>query len=205
MRLIAQLIVLLPLTAAFHAVSHGHLLASHGRPAVAAVAPCMMAGFGASTPAKPKGKGGKKAKAAKPAAKPSASPRRQWDTFKELVSGGAPRVKVFAQLDEAWTEVGDVSVASPGTATQAALANKRLILEHAPRIKPGLLLRAKELKLGVEGADGPELLKKEDVPADLVSGFEGMPDPSGMYSKVKATSFGSDPTAIIGSDFTNKA
>ena len=166
-----------------------------------------MAGFGGAAPAS-KGKKGKSGKKGKAASKPAndVSPKRQWDRFKELVSDGAPRIKVYAQLDESWTEVGDVAVKAPGTGAMAAMFNKRLILEHAVRVKPSLTLRARELKAGFAGADGePELLTKQEMPADLLCGFEGLPDSSGMYSKVKPTTHGSDPTAIIGSDFTNKA
>ena len=76
----------------------------------------------------------------------------------------------------------------------------------ACRVKPALALKAKELKCGVAGDDGtPTVLQKQEMPEGLICGFEGAPDASGMYSKVKATSFGSDPTAIIGSDYKNKA
>ena len=161
-----------------------------------------MAGFGAAPKGKGSAKGKKGAKSKKAAAPPSAelSPKRQWDRFKELVSGGAPRTAVFASLDDKWTEVGDVAVASPGTPEQAAQFNKRLILEHAPRVKPALRLRARELVVGIVGADGePVALAKQEVPADLESGFEGAPDSSGMYSHQRGTTRTSDPTAIVGS------
>ena len=160
-----------------------------------------MAGFGGAAAA-PKGKGKKAAKAVKL----TLSPRRQWDTFKALVLGGSPRVKVYASLDSAeWTEVGEVAVAEPGTAQQAAQYNKRLILEHAARMKPKYALKAKELVAGVAGADGaPEKVVKNEMPSSLESGFEGAPDPTGMYKKAAAATFSSDPTAIIGSNFENK-
>ena len=159
-----------------------------------------MAGFGAS---KPKKGGGKKKGSAKKAVRATAmdvSPKRQWDKFKELVSSGEKRTAVFAQLDGKWTEVGDVAVAPPATAAQAAQVNKRLILEHAPRVKPALQLRSKELVAGIAGADGePELLTKQEVPEGIVCGFEGAADASGMYAKVRGTTKNTDPTAIMGS------
>ena len=84
--------------------------------------------------------------------------------------------------------------------------NKRLILEHAARVKPALALKAKQLVAGIANADGePEAHTKVEVPEGLVSGFEGLPDASGMYKKSTGTTFGSDPTAIIGNNFENKA
>ena len=90
---------------------------------------------------RPKGgkKGGAKPKVDK---KATLSPRRQWDKFKELVSGGAPRHRVYAQLEGKWTECGEIAV-SGGTAAQGAQFNKRLILEHAVRINPALTVRAR--------------------------------------------------------------
>ena len=169
---------------------------SHAAPPRSAV--IQMAGFGGASS---KGKG----KKAKPAAKEAPlSPKRQWDKFKELVSGGAPRVKVFAQLDDKFIEVGDVAVDASGTSAQAAQFNKRLILEHAVRVNPSLQLRARELKLGVAGADGSaEALPKQDVPSGLSCGFEGLPDSTGKYAQVRGTTQKTDPTAIIGSAARN--
>lgn len=158
----------------------------------------MMAGFGAAA-----GGSGKKAKAAggkKKVAKPAdLSPKRQWDKFKELVSDGAPRVKVYGGLDGKWVEVGEVAVkANSGTAEQAAQFNKRLILEHAPRVELVWKLKARELVVGIAGSDGePTLLTKQDVPEGLSCGFEGAPDSTGMYSKVGRTNLKSDPTATM--------
>ena len=161
----------------------------------------MMAGFGA--PAAKGSKGSKKgSKTSKKGVGKTAelSPKRQWDKFKELVSVGAERHAVFAQLDDKWTVVGSVAVASPGTAAQAAQFNKRLILEHAPRVNPALQLRAKELVCGLAGADGePEALTKQEVATSLECGFEGAPDATGKYASVRGTTMKSDPTAILGS------
>ena len=75
-----------------------------------------------------------------------------------------------------------------------------MILEHAPRVNPTLLTRARELVAGVAGADGgPVLLTKQEIPVDLHSGFEGLPDASGKYAAVRGVSRNSDPTAIVGS------
>ena len=65
---------------------------------------------------------------------------------------------------------------------QAAQFNKRLILEHACRVKPALALKSKELVCGVAGDDGePVVLVRQDLPDDLVCGFEGAPDASARY------------------------
>ena len=150
-----------------------------------------MAGFGAPA-------GGKSAKQAV-AAKTELSPKRQWDKFKELLADGSPRHRVFVQLDDKWTEVGEVAVAPPGTPAQAAQYNKRLIMEHAPRVAPALALRSTELKLGIEGDNGePVLLTKQEVPDKLMCGFEGEADASGKYKSIRGTSRNSDPTTILG-------
>ena len=147
-----------------------------------------MAGFGAPA-------GGKSANVAKT----ELSPKRQWDKFKELVADGSPRHRVFVQLDDKWTEVGDLAVAPPGTPAQAAQYNKRLIMEHASRVAPALALRSTELKLGIEGENGePVLLTKQEVPDKLMCGFEGEADASGKYKSIRGTSRNSDPTTILG-------
>ena len=152
------------------------------------------AGFGGGAAASSKkGKGG--------SGKPS-SPKASWDRFKQLVIGGAERLPVFAGVQgDLSTEVGDVAVEAPGTAEQAAQANKRLILEHAPRVNLALQLRARELVVGLIAPDGVvvPLRKGVAVPEGMRSGFEGRPDASGKYSKVGVTTTSKDPTAIIGS------
>ena len=164
-------------------------------------APSMMAGFGASASTGSKTKKKKGAGGGAKAAKTELSPKRQWDKFKDLVSDGAERVAVYAKLpDDKWIEVGEVAVGAKGTAAQAAQFNKRLILEHAPRVHPPFGLRAKDLIAGIAGDDGqPEVLTRQEVPDGLKCGFEGAPDASGKYAKVRGTTRGSDPTAIIGS------
>ena len=102
-------------------VSHSRAMRVH---------PHMMAGFGGAAAKPAKGKGKKAAKVDKTS---GVKPRAQWDKFKDLVANGAPRVQVFASLDgEAWTEVGEVAVAEPGTAQQAGMLLR--VLE--PRISP---------------------------------------------------------------------
>ena len=175
-----------------------------------AAAVTMMAGFGGAAAPSKKKAGAKKGKKAKAPKAEGLSPKRQWDIFKELVSGGQPRHPVFARLDDNdWVEVGDVAVAAGGTAEQAAHAQKRLALEHAPRVAPKLALRAKDLVLGVAEKEGDEvvLVKKpaEVLPEGVACGFEGRPDSSGMYRKIGQTTANSDPTAILGKNFENKA
>ena len=163
----------------------------------------MMAGFGGGGAAKPAKKGSKGGKKAATKKSSDMSPKRQWDVFKELVSSGSPRVPVFAKLpdDDKWSEVGEVAVKAPGTPAQAVQFQKRLILEHAPRVNPALQNRARELIAGLAAdADSePEALGKQELPEGLNCGFEGGPDASGKYSKVRGTTRNSDPTAIVGS------
>ena len=70
-------------------------------------------------------------------------------------------------------------------------------------------LRAKDLVLGVAEKEGDEvvLVKKpaEVLPEGVACGFEGRPDSSGMYRKIGQTTANSDPTAILGKNFENKA
>jgi hypothetical protein len=158
----------------------------------------LMAGFGGAP---------KKASIKKSGAKGSAasklSPKRQWDTYKELVKRkkGVEACGVHARLDDKWHNVGTVAVdMATGTVLQAAQANKRLILEHAARVNPALALKAKDLVAGIarEGEDPIELVKQQ-LPEGLRSGFEGLPDASGFYTKTRGATRNSDPTAIIGS------
>ena len=87
---------------------------------------------------------------------------------------------------------------------RVAQFNKRLILEHATRVKPAYALKSKDLIAGVAGASGEaEKLVRQELPADLMCGFEGASDATGMYRKTAGISFRSDPTAIIGTDFSN--
>ena len=81
-------------------------------------------------------------------------------------------------------------------------------LEHAAR-RTKLALRAKDLVLGVAEKEGDDvaLVKKpaEVLPEGVACGFEGRPDSSGMYRKIGQTTANSDPTAILGKNFENKA
>jgi len=135
----------------------------------------MMAGFGAPAKSSSKAKGKKVAKL---------GVKRQWDRFKDLVSGGAARNPVYARLPgEEWTKVGEVACDESTTVAAAAQLHKRLILEHAVRVAPLLVQRAKELECGYSSTGEPEpaLLTKCE-PADVAScGFEGMPDASSRY------------------------
>ena len=136
--------------------------------------PQLMAGFGT----KPK-------KAKDSAKKAALSPKKQWDRFKDLVKGGAPRVAVYARVrgTDAWTRVGDVACSSGVTPVAAAALHKRLVLEHAVRVAPQLAPKARELECGYAAAgDGaPILLEKTEPAAMADAGFEGLPDASARY------------------------
>ena len=162
---------------------------------------CHMAGFGGAAASGKQQKATKAKAVKKSAAKKELSAKRQWDKFKELVSNGSDRIACYAMAPGSkWVQVGEVAVEAPGTGAQAALFNKRLILEHAPRVQPSLQLRTSELIAGIAGPDGePIILTKEEVPPNLQSGFEGVADASGKYTKVRGTTLKSDPTAIMGS------
>ena len=68
--------------------------------------------------------------------------KQQWDLFCDLRSSDQVLTAgVYARLpDEGaeWLDVGAVIVEAPGTRAQAAMLNKRLILEHAARLYPKL-------------------------------------------------------------------
>lgn len=155
--------------------------------------PVVMAGFGGSSKSS-KG-GGRKTKAVK--AKPAGvTAKQQWDLFRDLRSSDQVLTAgVYARLpDEGaeWLDVGAVIVEAPGTRAQAAMLNKRLILEHAARLYPKLAVRSRELVCGhdVTNASGDAVvvpLEKCEVPPGTRGGFQGLPDASsGMYVIVDA-------------------
>lgn len=142
-----------------------------------------MAGFGTAGVAKK----GEEATSTK-STKAPLSPKIQWDHFKKHRKAGIDATTVFARIagTEAWFEVGDVSAAPPGAVAGAVQVQKRLILEHAVRVHPQLLPKARELEAGyaVDGTTQP-LQKVEPIDA-AEAGFEGRADASGRYGKSQA-------------------
>ena len=152
--------------------------------------PPTMAGFGApSGPKKGKAKG--KAAAAKPE---GLNAKRQWEIFRELRdrSDQVVTTSIYARLpSEKWLSVGGVIVEAPGTRIQAVAKHKKLILEHAARLHLKLAMRPRDIEVGFSdtsveslSADDARIepLSKCSIPADLVAGFQGLPDQkSGMY------------------------
>ena len=153
--------------------------------------PPAMAGFGA--PAGPSKKS--KAKGKSTAAKPEGlSAKRQWEIFRELRdrSDQVVTTSIYARLpSEKWLNVGGAIVESPGTRIQAVAKHKKLILEHAARLHLKLAMRSRDIEVGFSdtsveslSADDARIepLAKCAIPADLVAGFQGLPDQkSGMY------------------------
>ena len=134
-----------------------------------------------------KGTKERKAKTPKPG---DITAKQSWELFRQLRdSDKVQATTVFARLpedDAKWLNVGGVIVEAPGNRHQAVNQNKRLILEHAARLHPRLALRSRELVCGyIETGEAPgEVvpLTKCDVPPELCSGFQGLPDiKSGMY------------------------
>lgn len=144
----------------------------------------IMGGFGGGGS---KGTQERKAKTPKPG---DITAKQSWELFRQLrESDKVQATTVFARLpddDAKWLNVGGVIVEAPGNRQQAVNQNKRLILEHAARLHPRLALRSRELVCGyIETGEAPGevvYLTKCDVPPELRSGFQGLPDiKSGMY------------------------
>lgn len=146
-----------------------------------------MAGFGGGAPSKSKSVKGKKgAKGGKGPATKGLSARKQWDTYTKLKDGGAASARVFARdgaVDgDEWLLVGNVAAEQGDALAAAAHFQKRLILEHAARMSPRLLVAKSTLELGCESGDDVVKVPKANTP-DLACGFVGEPDPGGFYAK----------------------
>ena len=142
--------------------------------------PQMMAGFGASK----KSGAGAKTKSAAPVA---LSPKKQWGRFKEHRAQGIDATIVYARVrgSEAWYEVGEVT-ASKGSVAAGVQVQKRLILEHAVRVHPQLLAKARELECGIEVDGATQVHARCDPIAATNAGFVGRADSSGRYGKSEA-------------------
>lgn len=161
--------------------------------------PRLMAGFGAADSApkkkpsqgvKPTGKAASKA-ANKVARSSGLSAKKQWDRHSELIVTGAATTSVWARPANAedgedgedWMEVGTISAEEPSSLEAAAHAQKRLILEHAGRLSPRLLvLKALEAGYG-EAATSVTPVPKGVPPEGVTCGLVGLPDPGGFYSR----------------------
>lgn len=151
-----------------------------------------MAGFGGGAAKKAKS-GGKKA-AGKSAA--PLSPKRQWERLREQRDAGCELTAVYARVrnKDEWYEVGDVT-ASKGTDIAAAIqVQKRLILEHAPRVHPVLLSQAKQLECGFGEPTAP--LSKVEPAEAADAGFVGRADASGRYGKTQQEIDVLEPTSL---------
>ena len=165
--------------------------------------------------------------------KPPVGEGRQQDRFVEQCNDGSVKHPVFARVagDLEWLHVGHVSIAmeSELTAAQAAKLQKRLILDHAPRVHPlALQPNSDILECGLgapgaeeEGADTllqPHLLDVMDSgplpPMQALKlaaecGFKGSPLPSGHYfGEAGADAMGTDETKVqlgkLGNDAKSK-
>lgn len=141
-----------------------------------------MAGFGTAGAAK------KGEDVAAKSTKAPLSPKIQWDHFKKHRKAGIDATTVFARIagTEAWFEVGDVSAAPPGAVAGAVQVQKRLILEHAVRVHPQLLPKARELEAGYAVGSTTQPLQKVEPIDAAEAGFEGRADASGRYGKSQA-------------------
>lgn len=140
-----------------------------------------MGGFGGAGGAKSSkgGGGGKKAAAA---AAPL-SPKRQWERLREQRDAGSEIVPVFARVakEEKWYEVGDVTAGKGIEVAAAVQVQKRMVLEHAVRVHPQLLPKAKQLECGF--GEPSRLLPKVDPADPANAGFVGRADASGRYGE----------------------
>jgi len=169
-----------------------HQLAQRARPVTSASA-TMMAGFGRE----PAGKGKGKKKTVAPAKVPL-SPRSQWDRYREHRDANLPAIAIFARVRDAegsWFEVGDLTSLA-GDVDGAVQAQKRLILEHAVRVRVDLLPKARELECGYE-VDGTVQVCPKAVAAELgTCGFQGRAEPTGRYGKTEAEISVREPTSL---------
>jgi len=169
---------------------------SAGAVAVPRGAPLRMAGFGGaaaapkkSKPTKPVGKAASKA-AHKASRATALSARRQWEYHSELLKSGGATTCVWARPAEAedgteWIEVGSISAKGASDLAAAAHAQKRLILEHAGRVSPKLLV-LKRLECGFgDDVASVSAVAKGPAPEGATSdyGLVGLPDPGGFYMK----------------------
>jgi hypothetical protein len=155
----------------------------------------LMAGFGSEAAApkkakvasKPSGKAASKA-ANKAARSSGMSAKRQWDQHTELVKSGCATTRVWARpansQDAAeWVEVGSISAEEASDLGAAAHAQKRLILEHAGRVSPKLLV-LKALECGYGDDEGSiVLVAKGPPPEGVTCGLLGLPDAGGFYKR----------------------
>ena len=148
----------------------------------------MMAGFGGggggAAAGKKKGKKAGAAAASKPAVA-SLSPKKQWDRFKDHRKAGVDPVVVYARVKgtDAWLEVGDVTASDGATSGGSVQTQKRLILEHAVRVHPVLLPKARELECGLDAGGSTVVHEKTQAAEAASSGFVGRADASGRYGK----------------------
>lgn len=138
----------------------------------------MMAGFG------PAPKLDKKAKKAGS----TLSMKRQWDRYKALVSSdGTSKASVFARPRDAsdWAAVGTVAFSKDTSVEGAVTLHKRLILEHAVRVKPVFAPKARDLEVGLAvGNAAPVALAKAEAADVKAAGFEGLPDATARYYRM---------------------
>lgn len=151
----------------------------------------LMAGFG--------GGGVKATSKSKKSKTTSLSPKKQWERFKQHRKVGIPATTVYARVSggDTWYNVGDITVSPPGAVAGAVQVQKRLILEHAVRVHPQLLPKARELEPGVESEDGTTQSLEKSQPVDAAdAGFVGRADASGRYGKTESEINEREPSSL---------
>jgi hypothetical protein len=146
-----------------------------------------MAGFGAAP------KKGTKRKDMK------LKPKQQWDRYtgdglkaSEIVRVGV-QVIDHSDAGEAgieWMEVGTVKSKGDAYTEAAVIRQKALIADHSRRIFPLQIFAQDKLEWGyMQGDEWLVADKKVVMPDDIerLIGFQGLPDPSGLYSSNKGT------------------
>ena len=90
---------------------------------------------------------------------------------------------VFARVakEEKWYEVGDVTAGKGIEVAAAVQVQKRMVLEHAVRVHPQLLPKAKQLECGF--GEPTQALPKVDPADPANAGFVGRADASGRYGE----------------------
>lgn len=188
-----SLFALLCVTASTGAALHVQMAwTSPMRSTIAARAAVSMAGFGGSSAA---GKKGKKKKSAP--SKAPLSPRSQWDRYREHRDEDFPTTTVFARVreTEGWFEVGDVTSAA-GDLEGAVQAQKRLILEHAVRVRVDLSAKARDLECGYEISGTVKACAKAEAAEAGTCGFQGRADLTGRYGKTEGDISNREPASL---------
>ncbi|KAL7528907.1 hypothetical protein ACHAXR_002694 [Thalassiosira sp. AJA248-18] len=157
--------------------------------------PPLMAGFGAASSAKSKGKGSKR-DSDKKSSSTKLKPKKQWDRYSSDELGTADSIRVAVRVAERgsakWFSVGEIKSKDNDYTEAAVIRHRTLIGDHARRMFPAEVLAIDNLEFGYttdkdddsEKCEWKVVGRVEAMPADIdkMIGFRGFPDLTGFYS-----------------------